>query len=142
MAAATATEWYVKSGEQVLGPFSPAELIQQACMGKILGDSELSASATGPWLKAEALESLELEWQVTPEGEPPLPCCHVMALRSWVESERVQPYWDILHLPSGEVYNVVDALCSALLAQNRILEERLSGQTAGPSGASAENRPQ
>ncbi|MDF3131181.1 hypothetical protein P0Y35_18370 [Kiritimatiellaeota bacterium B1221] len=120
------SEWYVKAEDGALGPFSPQELIQQACMGQIVGTDELSAKTEGPWLTAESLEALELDWQVKPEEGDPLPRCHVLALRNWVEEEKVQPYWDITHLPSGEVYDVVDALCSALLAQNHLLEERLS----------------
>ncbi len=135
---ASHSEWYIKSDDDALGPFSPQELIQQACIGKIVGSDELSAKPGGPWLKAESLDALELHWQISPEEGEPLPCCHVMALRNWVEDEKVQPYWDITHLPSGEVYDVVDALCSALLAQNHLLEDRL---TAKASATSTEEQP-
>jgi len=133
------TNWFVKTEKEVLGPFTPFDLLQQACIGKLLGTSELSANPQGPWLKAETLDSLEMEWQVTPENGDPLPRCHVMALRTWVEDETVQPYWDILHIPSGESYDVVDALCSALLSQNRWLEERLASTPASEPAPDTEN---
>jgi|GEM_PF-1308775 len=126
MSSETSTTWYVKSNESIHGPFSPQELIQQSCTGILVGDSELAANQEGPWLKAENLETLEMEWQVQPEGADPLPRCHALALRNWVEDEKVQPFWDILHIPSGETYDVVDALCSVLLAQNHLLEDRIS----------------
>lgn len=120
------TQWYVKSGERALGPFQAQELLQQASRGELIGDNELSANPNGPWLRADSLAALEMDWQVCPENADPPPRCHVLALRNWVEEEKVQPYWDILHLPTGERYDVVDALCSALLAQNHVLEDRLS----------------
>ncbi|WFB35603.1 hypothetical protein P3T73_15740 [Kiritimatiellota bacterium B12222] len=119
------TAWYLKSEDGSQGPFHPEDLIQMACVGSLLGDNEVSANAEGPWLKAEALSALELDWQVHPEEGDPLPRCHVMALRNWVENETIQPYWDVIHIPTGENYDVVDALCSALLAQNHLLEERI-----------------
>ena len=120
------TQWYVKNDSGVLGPFHAQDLLQQACIGALVGEDELSANPKGPWLKAETLASLEMDWQVRPENADPLPRCHVLALRNWVEEEVVQPYWDILHLPTGERYDVVDALCSALLAQNHALEDRMT----------------
>lgn len=145
MSSETSTTWYVKSNESFRGPFSPQELIRQSCTGVLVGDSELSASQEGPWLKAENLETLEMEWQVQPEGTDPLPRCHALALRNWVEDEKVQPFWDILHVPSGETYDVVDALCSALLAQNHLLEDRVSAlsqqaQPLNPSSDTPQNQ--
>lgn len=137
------TPWYVKTDSKIQGPFQPRELLQQASIGNLLGDSEISADPKGPWLLAETLPALEMDWQVCPENAAPLPRCHVMALRNWVEENTVQPYWDIVHLPTGERYDVVDALCSALLAQNHVLEARISqSQHAAAPDLSADLTPQ
>lgn len=141
MNAQAPTTWYVKSNNDVFGPFRPQELMQQACNGILVGDSLISADSEGPWLKAESLQTLEMEWQVTPEGQDPMPRCHIMALRSWVEDEKVQPFWDILHIPTGEKYDVVDALCSALLSQNHLLEDHIANLTEQSGNVSDSSEP-
>ncbi|MEX2605890.1 MAG: hypothetical protein WD708_00960 [Kiritimatiellia bacterium] len=137
------SQWFVQSASGNRGPFSLTELMQQACTGKLNGNTKVSMDhGAGPWMKAETLEALELDWQVQPEEGPPLPRCHALALREGVENESIQPYWTILHLPSGETYDVVDALCSALLTQNRLLEEHIhAGSKPGTSPSDAEGEP-
>lgn len=139
------SQWFIESASGIRGPFSLLELMQQACIGKLNGNTLVSMdNEDGPWMKAETLEALELEWQVQPEEGSPLPRCHALALREGVENESIQPYWTILHLPSGETYDVVDALCSALLTQNRLLEEHIhvgSHPVVSPSDAEADPDP-
>lgn len=141
----TQSQWYIQSNSDNRGPFSLTELMQQACTGKLNGNTLVSMdNEEGPWMKAETLEALELEWQVQPEEGPPLPRCHALALREGVENESIQPYWTILHVPSGETYDVVDALCSALLTQNRLLEAHIhdgSRPNAPPSDADGDPDP-
>lgn len=129
--SSTPTTWYIQTQGEPEGPVSLAELKRLACRGVILGDALLSSTGAEPWQPAAAIQELELEWSVQPEQGDPPPACHALALRGWVESGEVQPYWSILHLPSGEMYNVVDTLCSALLTQNKILETRL--EAIGPA---------
>ena len=121
--------WYVKTESTSEGPLPLAELKQRARSGHLVGSAQLSSNANGPWANASTLEELELEWVVLPEGKAPLAPCHVLSLRHGVEHGDVEPFWDIQHVPTGDTYEVVDALCSALLTQNRILETRLEAMT-------------
>lgn len=135
MTDSPASDWYLKTDGAPRGPVSLDTLIHWAATGGLDGASELAHDPGGPWASATEAEELELDWQVRDEQGNLLPPCHILALRSRVENDRVQPYWDIVHLPSGEVYDVVDALCSALLAQNHILEEKLAGLKAAEQTA-------
>lgn len=130
------TTWFLQTSSTPRGPFSLQELIRLACSGEILGSSMISPTGNDPWQPATELPQLELEWSVTPETGDPLPPCHILALRKWVETEKVEPFWDITHLASGETYDVVGALCSALLEQNKVLETRL--EALGPGSAAVE----
>lgn len=113
---------YLQTDTGPEGPYSLADLKKRACHGVLVGTSLLSESAEGPWEPASGMPELELEWVVVPENGTPFPPCHALALRDWVQSGEVQPYWTIQHLPTGESYDVVDTLCSALLTQNKVLE--------------------
>jgi len=135
--ADTPDTWHLLTEDGSTEPHSLEDLKRLACVGTLTGDAALSATGDAPWTLAAQIPQLELEWVVRPEAGDPLPPCHVMALRDWVEHGSVQPFWEIDHLPSGERYDVVDALCSALLAQNRVLEVRLGalGPSADPEGS-------
>ncbi len=107
------------------GPYPLDTLRHRAILNRLNGDHQLATSREGPWIAADKLTDLELDWRVVDEEGGSRPLCHILALRSQVESGEVQPFWEIFHAPSGEDYQVVDALCSALLSQNRVLESKL-----------------
>jgi hypothetical protein len=133
--------WFVQSASGTLGPYSVGELTQQACTGKLNGNHKISMDEEGPWMNADTLEVLEMDWQVQPDEGPPLPRCHALALRESVENKSIQPYWKIVHAPSGEDYDVVAALCSALLTQNRLLEDHILVMTHPPTDAEETQNP-
>lgn len=130
--------WYLQQEESSEGPLAFLELKQRAFAGQILGTTKVSNGVGGPWADASTIEELELNWVILPEGQPPMAPCHVLALRGWVEHGDVEPFWDIQHTPSGDTYEVVDALCSALLTQNRILETRLEALSPLGEGSGEE----
>lgn len=122
----TDTLYFFRNGDEPpIGPVHLPTLKHRAALGEIDGATGIANAQNGPWTPADRLHDLELDWQVQDENGQPLPSCHVLALRAKVENEDVQPFWEIIHLPTGEDYQVVDALCSALLEQNRRLETRL-----------------
>lgn len=132
MSDATPTYFLRDEGDDTpRGPVHLSTLQHRAALGEIDGDTPIAKSADGPWAPARQLRGLELDWQVQEEEGNKLPPCHVLALRGKVERGEVQPFWEVFHLPTGEDYQVVDALCSALLEQNRRLEDRLRN-TAAP----------
>ena len=122
--------WYIQTDGGSTGPVPLEELKKRACRGSVVGTTLVSQTGEDPWVPASSVSSLELEWSVQPEDGEAFPPCHALALRGWVETGDIQPYWKIQHLPSNETYEVVDALCSALLAQNNMLEIRL--EALGP----------
>jgi predicted nucleic acid-binding Zn-ribbon protein len=117
--------------EEPAGPAHLSTLKHRAALGEIDGTTLIAKSAEGPWATADHLKALELDWKIEDKDGNAFPVCHVLALRGKVERGEVQPFWEIFHLPSGEDYQVVDALCSALLEQNRLLEARLQGDLPG-----------
>jgi hypothetical protein len=117
--------YYFKNDGLVQGPVHLETLRHRAAMGEVDGHTLISRSEDEPGVSADQLQELELEWQIKDEAGNTWPVCHILALRSKVESEEIQPFWDVIHLPTGEDYQVVDALCSALLAQNKVLEDKL-----------------
>ncbi|MCC5847670.1 MAG: hypothetical protein JJU29_06195 [Verrucomicrobia bacterium] len=137
--------WFVQTEEKVFGPAALHTLQHWAATGGMTASTGVSQNENGPWSPAGDMQELALEWQVmTPDGET-FDACHVLALREEVLNNQVEPFWDIVHLPTGETYQVVDALCSALLEQNQILEEQVAEtltrlhnlETIGPESLSS-----
>ncbi len=138
--------WFVQTEEKVFGPAALHTLQHWAATGGVTASTGISRNEEGPWSPAGDMPELALEWQVmTPEGDA-FDACHVLALREEVLNSQVEPFWEIVHLPTGETYQVVDALCSALLEQNQILEEQVAEtltrlhnlETIGPESPSTE----
>lgn len=134
----TATIFFARAEDKTHGPVELATLQHWAASGGITAWTEVGPSAEGPWTPAAEMDALEMHWQVTDEDGEKFHPCHVLALRGEVESGNIQPYWDVVHLPTGETWQVVDALCSALLEHNKMLEQRLAryavptpGETGG-----------
>ena len=50
--------WYVQSMGDVLGPYSDAQLKQQACDDRIQFDTQVALSAQGPWVPASKVKGL------------------------------------------------------------------------------------
>ncbi len=118
-------EWFARVQDQVYGPVPFGTLQHWAAQGSITAEAVVGRSAEGPWLPAGDLDGLDLHWQLLhPEGEPFFPC-HILALRQEMAEGRIGLDWRVTYLPTGEAFQLVDAMCSALLDQNRILEERL-----------------
>lgn len=117
--------YFLKSTDGIQGPVHVETLRHRAMIGDLNGDTLIASSEEGPWIAASKLSELELDWRVQDEEGRDRPLTHILALRGQVESGDVQPFWDIIHEPSGEDYQVVDALCSALLAQNKVLESKV-----------------
>jgi len=127
------TTYYLQTPEGIQGPVHLDTLRHRAAINELNGDSQIATSEEGPWIAAGKLTELELEWRVKDDEGQDRPLCHILALRSQVESGEVQPFWEIFHDPSGEDYQVVDALCSALLAQNRVLEAKIQRTPSEPA---------
>ena len=129
------TTYFFRNGDEApVGPVHLSTLKHRAALGEVDGATAVATSAEGPWTPALRLHDLELDWRIEDEAGHALPECHVLALRAKVDSGEVQPFWEAVHIPTGEDYQVVDALCSALLEQNRLLESRLRSMEA-PSPA-------
>lgn len=127
--------WFARVEDKVFGPVALHTLQHWAATGGITASVEITRESkgkdpTGPWQPAGDLSDLSLEWQVQDPDGNAYDACHVLALREEVLEGRVQPFWDIIHLPTGERYQVVDALCSALLEQNQILEVKMADTLA------------
>lgn len=118
-------EWFVRLEDKTYGPVSFSTLHHWAAQGNLNAAAQLSPSREGPWSPAGDLQGLELDWQLEDEEGAKYHACHILALREEVAQGNIQPFWTVHHLPTGESYPLVDALCSALLEQNRILEEQL-----------------
>lgn len=117
--------WYARIDEEQFGPVALTTLQHWASTGSLHGGSEIATSPDGPWQSAAELPELQMEWQILhPEGDP-YELCHILALRTEMESGEVEPNWEVVHVPTGESYPAVNALCSALISQNHILEKQL-----------------
>lgn len=139
--ANTPTTWHVRIEDKLHGPVDLHTLQHWAATGGITAWAQVAPAADGPWTPAAELDELEMHWQVIDDDGEKFHPCHVLALRGEVESGNIQPFWDVVHLPTGERYQVVDALCSALLEQNKIIEERLARHTPPATGAGAADTP-
>ncbi len=118
--------WFTLIDGERHGPHPLSTLQHWAATGALNGEALVSGGPEGPWSPASSLPELELDWQVVdPKGNRFYPC-HILALRGEVEEGAIDPFWQVENLLTGETYQVVDALCSALLIQTRILEERLA----------------
>jgi hypothetical protein len=118
-------EWYAKVQDHVYGPIPFGTLQHWAAQGSITAEAMVSKTAEGPWLPAGELDGLDLHWQLMqPDGQPYFPC-HILALRQEMAEGHIGLDWQVIYLPTGEAFQLVDAMCSALLDQNRILEQRL-----------------
>lgn len=118
-------QWFARIDGQQFGPVALTTLQHWASIGSLIGSGEIAESPDGPWQPAYELPELQLEWQIIyPEGDP-YELCHILSLRTEMESGEVEPDWEVIHIPTGESYPAVHALCSALIAQNHILEKTL-----------------
>jgi len=117
--------WFIFQDDRTYGPVNLHTLQHWAAHGNLSAEAKLGPASEGPWSPARDLAELELHWQVIDDSGASYHPCHILALRGEVENGNIQPFWKVVHLPSGEEYTLVDALCSALLDQNRILEEQL-----------------
>lgn len=117
--------WYALIDGQHYGPVALTTLQHWASTGSLHGGHQIAPTPDGPWQPAAELPPLQLDWQILhPDGDP-YELCHILSLRNEMESGDVQPDWDVLHVPTGESYPAAHALCSALIAQNHILEKQL-----------------
>lgn len=133
--------WHARIDGKTHGPVDLPTLQHWAATGGITAWTEVGGSPEGPWTPAADLDALEMHWQVMDEEGEKFHPCHVLALRGEVEAGNIQPFWDVVHLPTGETYQVVDALCSALMEQNKILEQRLARSAVPPPPSSGEDMP-
>jgi len=141
----TPQTWFVLQENRTYGPANLHTLQHWAARGNLSAEAKIGPAAEGPWTPARDLTELELDWQVIDDAGASYHPCHILALRGEVESGNIQPFWKVKHLPSGEEYTLVDALCSALLDQNRILEHQVAGlyakvrnlETVGAEAAAA-----
>ncbi len=120
------SKWYLQSEQGVEGPYQLHELQAMAAVSALHGDSQLGLSEEGPWGGAGQVSELELNWRLFDTEGQRLPACHILSLRAGVEAESLNPFQEIEFVQTGERYQLVDALCSALLIQNRVLEQRLA----------------
>jgi hypothetical protein len=69
--AAARKSWFVRSGRNMQGPMSSAELQQMARFGVIGPETEVSQSETGPWRPARQVKGLVFrEPELPPLGKP------------------------------------------------------------------------
>jgi hypothetical protein len=117
--------WYARIADEQFGPVALTTLQHWASTGSLHGGCEVAPSPDGPWQSAAEVPALQMEWQIIhPQGDP-YELCHILSLRTEMESGEVEPDWEVVHLPTGERHPAVNALCSALIAQNHILEKQL-----------------
>jgi len=134
-------EWYARAQERTYGPIPFSTLQHWAALGGITAEAVLARTAEGPWSPAGDMEELDLHWQLrNPAGEV-FYACHILALRDELRDGNVGADWKVTHLPSGEQFPLVDAMCSALLDQNRILEQRLEDAVRAISDFQTRTRP-
>lgn len=118
-------EWYARINNEQFGPVALSSLQHWASTGSLHGGCEVANSPDGPWQPATGVSSLQLDWQIQhPEGIV-YERCHILSLLTEMESGEVQPDWEVVHVPTGESYPAVHALCSALISQNHILEKQV-----------------
>ncbi|MCC5843153.1 MAG: hypothetical protein JJU05_02750 [Verrucomicrobia bacterium] len=122
---APANGWYARIDDEQFGPVALTTLQHWASTGSLHGGCVVATSQDGPWQSAAEIPALQMEWQIIhPEGDP-YELCHILSLRTEMESGEVEPDWEVVHVPTGESYPAVNALCSALISQNHILEKQL-----------------
>ncbi len=129
----TSHAWFVLIDGERHGPLSLHVLQSWAATGALNGEADVSETPEGPWRSASSLPELELDWQVIDASGNTYYPCHILALRGEVEDGSVDPFWQVRNLATDETYQVVDALCSALLIQTRLLEEKLAALRSGES---------
>ena len=118
--------WWVRTEEGTFGPIAFTTLQRWAAIGSVVADTPVAEMADGPWWDADTLSELELNWGViTAEGDMLTPC-HILALREEVAQGNFDPDAEVEYVPTGQHFNIVDTLCSALVEQNRILESTIA----------------
>lgn len=123
--SSASASWYTRIDGELFGPVQLTTLQHWASKGSLHGGCDVGTSSEGPWQSAAGIPALQMEWQIIPPNGDEYELCHILSLRAEMENGDMGADWEVLHVPSGERFPAAQALCSALIAQNHILEKQL-----------------